>query len=74
MRITFPTSSMLNNLAIYLEVVEPSACETVKLVVLVPVPPGVVTRIGPVVALVGTNAVIWVGELTVTFVAGVELN
>jgi hypothetical protein len=36
-----------------------------KLVVLVAVPPGVVTAIGPVVALLGTVAVIWVSEATV---------
>jgi hypothetical protein len=39
--------------------------ETVKLVGLVAVPPGVVAEIGPLVALVGTVAVIWVAELTV---------
>ena len=37
---------------------------TVKLVVLVAVPPGVVTLIVPVVAVVGTVAVIWVAEFT----------
>ena len=38
---------------------------TVKLVLLVAVPPGVVTAIGPVVAPAGTVAVIWVPEVTV---------
>jgi hypothetical protein len=38
---------------------------TVKLVELVPVPPPVVTAIGPVVAPVGTVAVIFTDELTV---------
>jgi hypothetical protein len=37
---------------------------TVKLVALVAVPPGVVTLIVPVVAVVGTVAVIWVAEFT----------
>ena len=37
---------------------------TVKLVVLVAVPPGAVTLIGPVVAVEGTVAVIWVAEFT----------
>jgi hypothetical protein len=37
---------------------------TVKLVVLVAEPPGVVTLIGPVVAVEGTVAVIWVAEFT----------
>jgi hypothetical protein len=36
----------------------------VKSVMLVPVPPGVVTAIGPLVAPLGTVAVIWVSELT----------
>jgi len=46
---------------------------TVKLLVLVVVPPGVVTAMGPVVAPVGTVAVIWVALLTVT-VAFMPLN
>ncbi len=47
---------------------------TVNVVALVAVPPGVaVTLIGPVVALAGTMAVIWVLEFTVQ-VAGVPLN
>jgi hypothetical protein len=41
--------------------------------VLVPVPAGVVTAIGPVVAPAGTVAVIWVSEFTVN-VADVPLN
>lgn len=47
---------------------------TVKFVVLVAVPPGVVTVILPVVAPVGTVAVICVGELTVKVVAATPLN
>jgi hypothetical protein len=48
---------------------------TVKLVRLDPVPPpGVVTLIGPVVAVVGTVAVIWVAEFTVNVVAVTLLN
>ncbi len=47
---------------------------TVKLLVLVAVPPGVVTAMGPVVAAVGTVAVICVFELTVNVVAVVPLN
>jgi len=50
-----------------------SATVTVKLVVLVPLPPGPVTVIGPVVAPVGTVAVIWVSEFTVN-VADLPLN
>src|SRR5262245_19516206 len=42
---------------------------TVKLVVLVLVPPGVVTLIGPVVAFAGTAAVIWVLLLTMNVAA-----
>ena len=42
---------------------------TVKFVALVPVPLGVVTRIAPVVAPVGTVTVIWVAEFTVKLVA-----
>ena len=38
---------------------------TVKLVALVPVPEGVVTPIGPLVAPAGTVAAIWMSELTV---------
>jgi hypothetical protein len=38
---------------------------TVKLLLLVAVPPGVVTLIGPVLAVAGTTALIWVAELTV---------
>jgi hypothetical protein len=47
---------------------------TVKLAVLVAVPPGVVTLILPVVAPVGTVAVICVAEFTVNDVALVVLN
>jgi hypothetical protein len=47
---------------------------TVKLAVLVAVPPGVVTEILPVVAPVGTVAVICVAEFTVNDVALVVLN
>jgi len=46
----------------------------VKLAVLVAVPPGVVTLILPVVAPVGTVAVICVAEFTVNDVALVVLN
>ena len=42
-----------------------AAAETVKLVLLLAVPPGVVTPIGPVVAPAGTVAVICVPEFTV---------
>lgn len=41
---------------------------TVKLVALVPVPEGVVTPIGPLVAPAGTVAVIWMSESTVKVV------
>ena len=47
---------------------------TVKLVRLDPVPPGVVTLIGPVVAVAGTVTVIWVAEFTVNVVAATLLN
>jgi len=47
---------------------------TVKFAALVAVPPGVVTLILPVVAPVGTVAVIWVAEFTVNEVAVVVLN
>ena len=47
---------------------------SVKLVLLVAVPPKVVTEIGPAVAPVGTVAVICVGESTVNKVAGCPLN
>jgi hypothetical protein len=47
---------------------------TVKLAALVAVPPGVVTLILPVVAPVGTVAVICVAEFTVNDVAVVVLN
>jgi hypothetical protein len=47
---------------------------TVKFVALVAVPPGVVTEILPVVAPVGTVAVICVAEFTVNVVAVVVLN
>lgn len=47
---------------------------TVKFAVLVAVPPGVVTEILPVVAPVGTVAVICVAELTTKLVALVVLN
>ena len=46
---------------------------TVNDAVLVPVPAGVVTATGPVVAPAGTVAVIWVSEVTVN-VAVVPLN
>ena len=46
---------------------------TVNEAVLVPVPAGVVTATGPVVAPAGTVAVIWVSEVTVN-VAVVPLN
>jgi hypothetical protein len=46
----------------------------VKFVRLDPVPPGVVTLIGPVVAVVGTVAVICVAEFTVNVVAATLLN
>jgi hypothetical protein len=52
----------------------PPPPDTVKLAVLVPVPPGVVTEIGPVVAPLGTVAVICVAELTVYDVAATPLN
>src|SRR5215204_441397 len=42
---------------------------TVKLDGLVAVPPGVVTLIGPVVAVEGTVAVIWVAEFTTNVAA-----
>ena len=45
-----------------------------KSVVLVAVPPGVVTAIGPVVAPAGTVDVIWVSEFTVNVVAAVPQN
>src|SRR2546427_1297722 len=51
----------------------PTPVVTVKLEALVAVPPGVVTLIVPVVAPVGTVAVICVAELTVN-VAVVPLN
>jgi hypothetical protein len=47
---------------------------TVKFEALAAVPPGVVTLIGPVVAPVGTTAVICVAELTAKVVAAVALN
>ena len=47
---------------------------TGKEVVLVPVPPGVVTEIGPVVAPAGTWAVMSVGELTTKLGSAVPLN
>jgi hypothetical protein len=52
----------------------PEPVDTVKLVVLVAVPSESVTAIGPVVAPVGTVAVICVSELTVNVVAAVPLN
>ncbi|MBZ5544248.1 MAG: hypothetical protein LAO07_11310 [Acidobacteriia bacterium] len=45
--------------------VTPAPPATVKLLELVAVPAGVVTLIGPVVAPLGTEAVIWVSEFTV---------
>jgi hypothetical protein len=47
---------------------------TVKFDVLVAVPPAVVTLMGPVVAPVGTVAVIFVAELTMKVVALTPLN
>ena len=47
---------------------------TVKLLALVAVPPGVVMATVPLVAPVGTVAVIWVAELTVKVVALTPLN
>ena len=47
---------------------------TVKFVVLVVVPEPVVTAIGPVTALLGTVAEIWVGESTVNVVAATPPN
>jgi hypothetical protein len=47
---------------------------TVKLVELVPVPPGVVTEMGPVEAAAGTVAVILRSEFTVLEVAAAPLN
>ncbi|NBT63679.1 MAG: hypothetical protein EBT02_18150, partial [Planctomycetia bacterium] len=47
---------------------------TIKLAVVVTVAPGVVTEIGPVVAPVGTLAVIWLAEFTTTVVAVTPLN
>ncbi len=47
---------------------------TVKLEELQPLPPGVVTQIFPVVAPVGTVAVIWVEETTLNAVAETPLN
>jgi len=47
---------------------------TVKFVLEVPVPFGVVTEIFPVVAAPGTVAVTWVSLSTVNVVAAVELN
>src|SRR5580704_11369950 len=55
------------------EVTTGAPAVTVNDAVLVPVPDGVVTAIGPVVAPVGTVAVIWVPELTVN-VAATPLN
>jgi hypothetical protein len=47
---------------------------TVKLLALVAVPPGVVTEIGPLVAPLGTVAVICVEEFTLKLAAAVPLN
>jgi hypothetical protein len=47
---------------------------TEKLAVLLPVPPGPVTSIGPLVAPAGTVAVIWLSESTVKLVAAVPLK
>ena len=43
----------------------PVPVRTVKLVAALAVPPGVVTETNPLVAPLGTVAVIWVSELTV---------
>jgi hypothetical protein len=51
------------------ELIVGSGTFTVKFVLLVPVPAGVVTAIGPVVAPLGTVAVIWVSESTVKLAA-----
>jgi hypothetical protein len=50
------------------------ATVTVKLVAEVPVPPAVVTEIGPVIAPAGTVADICVGVLTVKPTASTPLN
>src|SRR5439155_1723589 len=55
-------------------VVVPVDVVTVNEAVLAPVPDGVATAIGPVVAPVGTVAVIWVAELTANAVAAVPLK
>jgi hypothetical protein len=47
---------------------------TVKLLVVVAVPPGVVTDTGPVVAPVGTVAVMEVDEVALNVVAATPLN
>ena len=47
---------------------------TVNLWELQAVPPGVVTQIFPVVAAVGTVAVVWVGEATLSWWNPVELH
>jgi hypothetical protein len=47
---------------------------TVKFVALETVPPAAVTVIAPVVALLGTTAVIWVGEGTLKVVADTPAN
>src|SRR3974377_1509968 len=52
----------------------PVPVETVKLLALVAVPPGGVTLIVPLVAPVGTVAVIWVAEFTAKELALVPLN
>src|SRR5438270_204054 len=46
----------------------------VKVMAFVPLPPVVVTEVGPVVAPAGTTAVIWVALLIVNEAAGVPLN
>ena len=60
--VTDPPAVMLVGFA---EIVGVVTVETVKLPLLVPVPPGVVTAIFPVVAPVGTAAVILLALLTV---------
>jgi hypothetical protein len=65
----------LPDVGVKLEIVGlPVAAVTVNEVLLVPVPLGVVTAIGPVLAPVGTRAVTLVSELNVTFVDAVPLK
>jgi hypothetical protein len=59
------TLSPISPLAGAKELITGSGAVTIKSALLVPVPPGPVTEIGPVVAPLGTVAVIWVAEFTV---------